>query len=262
MKTVIGRVLTGVVLCVSVSMGAGKAVAGGGSGSENLVRTAMQSRVMIQKVVKDYLYAGNDVATAKAQREMKKSLEQYDKALVSLNDSINDPKMKNLLLFLESNREEMGDLLAEEYNLDTAQEIIDLAEAISEGGMSIARKLQLKNKAGTSLLGGQRYYITQVAKYYIAYRAGIKDKITVKNMNKAVAVLSKKIQEMKAYSENTPKMNQIMNKIDKDWRIVKQFYTDIEEGDLPLIVYDTTHKIERGFSRYLKAGKQHKIASK
>ncbi len=218
-----------------------------------MFKVAMSSRVMIQQVAKAYLYVGNDIATTKAEKELTKSLKQFDAKLKKLNDSINDPKTKNLLLFIESNREDIGDLLKEPYSLENAQEIIDLAEAISEGSFSIAKTFE-KKKGGTKLgFKGQRYHVIQIAKYYIAYKSGIKDKNTVKHMKQSVNAFQKGLELMKAYPENTPDMNRLVNKIEKGWKIVHQFYLDIEDGDLPLIVYDTSKKIEKKMQKYIGA---------
>ena len=218
-----------------------------------LIGTAMSSRTMVQIVAKDYLYTGNDVATSKAEKEMQEALKKFNAKLEILNRSLNDPKSKNLLLFIESNMEEITDLLKEPYSLDNAQEIIDLAEAISEGGLSIATRIRKKLKGDMEAYKGQRYYTEQVAKYYMAYRAGIKDKNTVKNMNKTVKILDGLIREMQANPANTPEMNRIMNRIGKHWKIVQQFYLNIKDGDLPLIVYSTARKMEKNFLKYAKA---------
>ena len=222
-------------------------------GVMKLIKTAMQSRVMIQWVAKAYLYAGNDIATTKAQKELKVALKKFDARLVILNDSLNDPKVKNLLLFIQSNSEDLKELLEEPYSLENAQEIIDLAEAISEGDLSIANKLKKRLKGKVPVFKGQRYYVAQVAKYYMAYTAGIKDKNTVKQMDKTVKELNRLIKIMKDYPQNTPKMNRLMNKIDKKWKIVHQFYINIEDSDLPLIVYETTKKLDKKFLAYAKA---------
>ncbi len=227
-----------------------------------MIKLATSSAVSIQNVSKAYLYAGNDIATTKAEREQIAELKEFDKEFKQLSESINDPKMKNLLLFIESNREEIGDLLNEPYSLDNAQEIIDLAEAISEGDFSIANKIKSQMKGEVPVFQGERYLVAQVAKYYIAYKAGIKDKNTVKNMNKSVNKLQKIIENLKAYPQNTPEMNRMMNRIDKDWKIVHQFYLDIKDGDLPLIVYETTRKLDRKFLKYDAALLQTKVDKK
>ncbi|WP_456430810.1 type IV pili methyl-accepting chemotaxis transducer N-terminal domain-containing protein [Nitratifractor sp.] len=221
--------------------------------SPSVTEDALSSRVWIQKVAKDYLYKGNDIAAGKAERDLQKSLQAFDKALDRLNGEINDPKLKNLLTFIRMNREDIGDLLTRPYSLDNAQELIDMADAISEGEMSIARKFESNALKKGPAMQGQRYDITQVAKYYIAYKAGIKDKVTVDKMNKTVSELSRLIEAMKNYAGNTPEMNRLINKIDRDWKVVHQFYLDIEEGDLPLIVYETSDKLEKEFEKYAEA---------
>jgi len=253
MKKIAGKVLVGIMVSVIFSSYGQAEEKNSDVETMKLIKTAMSSRVMIQKVAKAYLYAGNDVATTKAEKELQSGLKKFDGKLKKLNESLNDPKVKNLLIFIESNREEIGDLLQEPYSLENAQEIIDLSEAISEGELSIANKIKMRLKGKVPSFKGQRYYVTQVAKYYMAYRAGIKDKNTVKKMNQTVNALQKLIEDMKAYPGNTPEMNQLMTKIDKQWKIVHQFYKDIEAGDLPLIVYDTTIKLNQKFLKYAKA---------
>jgi len=216
-----------------------------------LTRLAMSSRVMIQNIAKDYLYIGNHVATSRAERELQASEMKFNSKIKQLNISINDPKIKNLLLFIESNYDDIKDVLKSKYSLENAQEIIDLAEAISEGGLSIANKIKVKIKGKVPVFKGQRYYTAQVAKYYMAYKAGIKDKNTILNMNNAVKQLGKLIDGVKSYQKNSPEMNQLANKIDKQWKIVRKFYLDIEDGDLPLIVYDTTNKLNKQFIKYV-----------
>jgi len=216
-----------------------------------LMRLAMSSRVMIQNIAKDYLYIGNNVATSRAEKELQTSEMKFNSKIKQLNISMNDPKIKNLLLFIESNYDDIKELLKGKYSLDNAQEIIDLAEAISEGSLSIASKIKIKIKGKVPVFKGQRYYTTQVAKYYMAYKAGIKDKNTILNMNNAVKKLGGLIDEVKSYQGNSPEMNQLANKIDKQWKIVHKFYLDIEDGDLPLIVYDTTNKLNKQFIKYV-----------
>ena len=235
---------------------------GAGNDAETLgmVYNAMRSCVFIQTVAKDYLYIGNDVATTQAEKEMATALKKFDKQQKVLAGAFTDPKVKNLMMFVKMNADEIKDTLKKPYSLDHAQEIIDLAEAISEGNKKIAgylkKKLSRKYPAGK----GQRYMITQVAKYYMAYEAGIKDKNTVLHMKKTVQNFDKLMQEMKAYPKNTVKMNLILNETDKLWTIVKQFYVDIEEGGLPIIVFQTTNKIDKAMIDYSHLVK--KIAAK
>jgi hypothetical protein len=217
-----------------------------------LVREAMESSLMIQNVVKGYLYAGNDVATTQAKREITKSLKRFEEHQKSLQAAFTDPKIKNLMTFITMNLEEIKELLKEPYSLENAEVMIDLGEAVAEGERKIAGQLRKKLSGKYPVAKGQRYYVAQVAKYYIAYQAGIKDENTVRQMEKTVKKIESLIGEMKSFQGNTVKMNQTLNQIDKLWKVVKQFYLDIEEGGLPVIVYQTTRKLDGKFKEYTK----------
>ncbi len=218
-----------------------------------LAKEAYSARIMIQNIAKDYMYIGEDIATTDAQRDLKWAMGEFEKLQKNLNSSINNPKLKNLLIFINMNYDEMKELLKQKYNLDRAQELIDLAEAISEGEKKIMDTLRKKLKGNYPIFDDQRYNIIEVAKYYIAYTAGIKDANTVRRMKISVEELQKGIDEMKRYPGNTVEMNRAVAKIEKLWKVVYQFYLDIEDGGLPLIVYQTTEKLEDLISDYEEA---------
>jgi len=217
------------------------------------IKLPMSSRVMIQKVAKDYLYIGNDVAVTKARKEMAASFKAFDSKHKKLAESLNDPKVKNLMAFIQMNVDELKETVKQPYSLDNAAVVVDLAEAISEGELKIANLLKQKLTGKVPAFKGQRYYVVQIAKYYMAYQAGLKDDVTIRQMNRSVERLQKIFQEMTNYPKNTPEMNRIMNRINKEWKIVHQFYLDIEEGGLPLIVYQTTDSIEKQLRKYAQA---------
>lgn len=243
-------IVAGSVVCAAQTTTKKQSETGNDIETLEVVFAAMRSRVFIQKVAKDYLYIGNDIATTQAQKEMATALKKFDKQQEMLSNAFTDPKMKNLMMFIAMNVDETKEILKQPYSLDAAQEIIDLAEAISEGNQKIAKYLRGKLSKQYPVGKGQRYMIAQVAKYYMAYEAGIKDANTVRHMKKTVANLDVLLEETKAYPKNTVKMNQILNKIDRLWQIVKQFYVDIEEGGLPVIVFQTSNKIDKELIAY------------
>ena len=251
MKKLLKQIGT-VVLLMSVGGLGALHAAGVDVGTLKLLKTAMSSRVVVQIVAKDYLYAGNEVAVTKAKKEMAAALKAFDAKQKKLANSINDPKTKNLMVFIDMNLEELKDTVTKPYSLDNAAVVIDLAEAISEGELKIADQIREKAKYKGVVAKGQRYDIEQIAKYYMAYQAGLKDDVTVRQMKKTVKHFKGLLQEMKSNNNNNVKMNQIMNRVDKLWKIVHQFYLDIEEGGLPLIVYQTSRKLDDEMIKYSK----------
>ena len=240
MKQLLKRI--GTVCLLVVASSATVFAAGGTTGGKEtvkLIKAAMASRVMIQTV-------------AKARKELTASLKAFDARQKMLANAINNPKMKNLMLFVGMNVDEIKSTIKKPYSLDNAAVVVDLAEAVSEGELKIASVLKKTLKGKIPAFVGQRYDITQIAKYYMAYQAGLKDDVTVQQMKKTVDHFQATLKMMKTHKGNNAKMNQIVNRIDKLWKVVHQFYLDIEEGGLPLIVYQTSQKLNQELQNYSK----------
>jgi hypothetical protein len=218
-----------------------------------LIDVAGKQRMLSQRIAKDYLYIGKKVAVSKASRQMKQSLNELVTSHKVLVDSINDPEIKNLLSFVELSIEDFKSTANEPFNLDNAQLIIDLSESMLEGSQyvvdSLKAKVKVKESAIVGKAGKQRMLAQRIAKYYIAYQAGIKDKNTVDQMKAAVATFSKAHKTLMANPSNTPEINRQLNEIDRLWKIVYKFYLNIEKGGLPLIVFNTTDDITKKMNK-------------
>lgn len=214
-----------------------------------LIDVAGKQRMLSQRIAKDYLYIGEKVAVSKASRQLKASLDELVSAHKVLVDSINDPEITNLLSFVELSIEDFRATANEPFNLDNAQLIIDLSESMLEGSQyvvdSLKEKVKVKESAIVGKAGKQRMLAQRIAKYYIAYQAGIKDKNTIDQMKAAVAEFADAHKALMANPSNTPEINRRLNEIDRLWKIVYKFYLNIEKGGLPLIVFNTTDDITK-----------------
>jgi len=214
-----------------------------------LIDVAGKQRMLSQRIAKDYLYIGEKVAVSKASRQLKASLDELVSAHKVLVDSINDPEITNLLSFVELSIEDFRATANEPFNLDNAQLIIDLSESMLEGSQyvvdSLKEKVKVKESAIVGKAGKQRMLAQRIAKYYIAYQAGIKDKNTIDQMKAAVAEFADAHKTLMANPSNTPEINRRLNEIDRLWKIVYKFYLNIEKGGLPLIVFNTTDDITK-----------------
>ncbi len=212
-----------------------------------LIDLAGRQRMLSQRIAKDYLYIGKNIAIEKANKEMKKSLDELTKSHKILLESINDPDIKNLLAFVKMSSEDFKDTARKKYNLDNAQIALDLSESMLEGSQYIVDSLKKKSNIEESGLvakaGRQRMLAQRIAKYYIAYQAGIKDKNTVDQMKRAVKDFGDVQDLLMQNPSNTPEINRKLNKINRLWKIVYKFYLNIEKGGLPLIVFNTTDTI-------------------
>ena len=217
-----------------------------------LIIASKHLRVDAIKIAKDYLYAGNDIDTTYAQTEMKVAMKEVEEHKAMLSKSIKDSNIQNLLAFIDMTYDDLKDVMKQPYSLDNAQVVMDDSEAIAEASAKIDRLLQKKLSKRYTLPKGQRYLINQIAKYYIAYQVGIKDINMVRQMKKTVITFDNLLKSMENYKGNTPKMNQAVQRMKRLWKIVKKFYLNIESGGLPLIVYQTTQKLEKEAHMYNK----------
>ena len=254
LKLILTGTLMWLVATGSVSAANAKAAANSTNDAAllNMIRKAMQSSVMVQIMAKDYLYAGNGVAVTKSKKEIVKVQKKFEENMKALSGALTDSKSKNLMTFIQMNADELYELLKQPYSLDNAQEVIDLAEAIAEGERKLAAGFRKHLSRDYPVAKGQRYAIIQIAKYYMAYQAGIKDDHTVHQMKETVKKIDQFMKDYKVYPNNTVEMSQTVNDMEKLWKIVKQFYLDIEEGGLPIIVYQTTNKLDKAVKQYTK----------
>jgi len=226
-----------------------------------LLNVAGKQRMLSQRIAKDYLYINKKIAVDKATRQLKESLDAFRKNQDYLQDVINDPEIKNLIAFVNMSREELETTAQKPFSLDNAQLILDLSESMLEGSQYIVDSLKElvkhKDSAIVATAGKQRMLAQRIAKYYIAYQSGIKDKNTVDQMNKTVQEFNKNNKKLMEFPKNTPEITAGLKKIDSLWKIVYKFYLNIEKGGLPFIVFtstdDITNKMDRITQLYVQA---------
>jgi hypothetical protein len=214
-----------------------------------LIDIAGKQRMLSQRIAKDYLYLGEKVAISKSQKQLKSALDTLKNGHETLVKSINDEEIRNLLAFVEMGAEDFVTTSKEPFSVDNAQLIIDLSESMLEGSQyvvnSLKASIKLKESNIVAISGKQRMLAQRIAKYYIAYQAGIKDQNTIRQMNEAVENFKQTHEKLMSNQDNTPQINKELNSINRLWKIVYKFYLNIEKGGLPLIVFNTTDDITK-----------------
>jgi predicted amino acid-binding ACT domain protein len=235
-----------------------------------IIEMASKQRMLSQTIAKDYFYIGKNIGISKAKRQMAKSLKEFANTQQKLSSSIEDEEIKNLLAFVEMSNEDFMKTLKNKFNLDDAQLVLDFSETLLEGNQyiiesikeSIDKKEQVSKEKSILIerATNQRVLAQRIAKYYISYQSGIKDKNTIHQMQTAVKEFNKVHKMLISNKINTDLINKKLHQIDRLWRIVYKFYLNIEKGRLPYIVFVTTNDITKKMSdvtqMYLDLNKQ------
>lgn len=212
-----------------------------------LIDIAGNQMKLSQQIAKDYLYSGKNIAKDKADKEMKRAMIEIVESHKILLKFIQDPEIKNLLSFVQMSTDDLKDTASQPFSVDNAQLIIDLGESMLEGSEYVINSLKESvkiNKSKIVEISSRQAMLSQrIAKYYIAYQSGIKDKNTVVQMREAVEMFTQSHNILLKNKLNTAEMNKNLNQIDRLWKIVYKFYLNIEKGGLPLIVFKTTNDI-------------------
>ncbi len=210
-----------------------------------LINLAGKQRMLSQRMAKDYFYAGKKVNKSKALKQLKQSLVHFQRTQKKLNEDIKDEEIKNLIAFVDMSLDEFDSISKEEYSVDNGTIILDLSESMLEGSDYVVQALT-KGKVSNETIdmaGKQRMLSQRIAKYYIAYQAGIKDDNTITQMQETVKEFNSNLQKLIANKNNSKEIQDELTKVNKMWKIVYKFYLNIKKGGLPKIVFSTTDDI-------------------
>jgi len=212
-----------------------------------LLNLAGKQRMLSQRIAKDYFYIGKGVNVSKATKQLKASIQAFNKSQKILSQSIKDDEIQNMLMFVDMSSEEFSTIAMEPYSLDNGALILDLSESMLEGSQYVVEAIKkgLKQQVSSivDISGRQRMLSQRIAKYYISYQAGIKDKNSITQMQDAVKLFDDSHHKLMANKTNSAEINKALKKVDRLWKIVYKFYLNIEKGGLPIIVYNTTDDI-------------------
>lgn len=218
----------------------------------SLIKNALRTKIAIDSMAKSYLYVGEKIGTRQASKEKLKSVKKFNTNFNVLLTSFNDKKTKNLLVYMQFSYDELIETMKSEYSLENAQVVLDLSTSIGEGAEYIANRLRDEIGKDPIVFDGLVPNIETIAKFYIAYTAGIKDENTIALMRESIESVAKQIERRVQYNKNTVRMNKNINQAKQLWDIVYSFYLDIDNNGLPFIVLKTTTDLKKVCVKYNK----------
>lgn len=216
------------------------------------VNKAGKQRMLSQRIAKAYLFLGERVRTDKSKRQLEASVKEFLDNHKYLKSKIQFKGVQDMLAFVEFSIQEYADLAKQPYSKDNAFQMIDLSETLLEASQDIVVKIETLAKTKKSKIvnisGRQRMLSQRIAKYYIAYQAGFTDDNTTQQLQNAVSQFEAAQDTLIKSALNTKEITQQLTRTKRLWNIVRGFFLDLKEGDLPVTVYATTDTIMKNMN--------------
>jgi len=217
-------------------------------------------RMLSQQITKDYLYIKNGINTDEANREIGKSLREFNNFYHKINLLTKNKKLKSSMNFIKKSSKQFRTLSKKPLNAKNIKLILNLSESVlNQSGqiISLLKKEINHNSKFIAMLGQQEMLSQRIAKYYIAYKSDKSPNNKI-NMKKNIELFGKNHIKIMKRGVNNPSIGKKLKEIDRLWAIANNFYGDIEKsGEIPLTVFETTNEISKNMNEIIKIYTRH-----
>jgi len=221
----------------------------------NILNIINHQRMLSQQITKAYIYAGNKINTDDANKEIYKSLKELKNSFNKINRLTKNQKVKNSIYFVKKSTTQFSNISSKPINAKNVKLMLDLSESIlnqsEETVLLLKNSIQNNSSKFVEILGQQEMLAQRIAKYYIAYQSD-KNENMKKNMKKSIKQFARNHKRIMKYKGNNPILKQKLKEVDRLWKIANDFYINIEKGELPLIVFETTDNITHKMTFIIK----------
>jgi hypothetical protein len=212
----------------------------------NVLEATESIRYLSQEITKDYLYLFANPKKEAIKQRIHQGLAELVENIRTISISTNDEDTRSVLEFLIYSKDQIEELVKETPDKEKAALMLDYSETLLEGANSIARAHNYEfTESEKMLMKGKRieYLLERSAKYYMALGVGLGTEINRKQMNRAIEMLEKNLQEIEAY--NYPaQMQKPRQKLRQSWEVTRSFFERREKMFLSNLMILSTGEME------------------
>jgi dsDNA-binding SOS-regulon protein len=190
-------------LLLSILIGTGQAAT---RSDINTIEAAEKIRYLSQKIAKSYLYLYSRPQHSEIKNKISDMVEDLGNNFSIIASSTDDDNTKDLLKYLEYNKNNIKTLLSQKVSKKNSALILDYSEILLEGGESIAREHSYSfNKEETMLMNIKKYeFLTErLGKFYMASSLGALSQTNRKKMEETKKTLEHGLKTILAYKYPT-----------------------------------------------------------
>ena len=168
----------------------------------NTIEAAEKIRYLSQKIAKDYLYLYSRPQRTDLKRALHNMTDELGQNFRVIADSTRDSATKDLLQYLNYNKDNIEDLLTKKVTKEGSQKMLDYSEILLEGADSIAREHRYKFNQEEEMLMNikkDQYLIQRLGKFYMASYLGALSQTNRQKMTESEHALKKGLDIIQNY---------------------------------------------------------------
>lgn len=218
------------------------------SNMEEAVNTAGRQRMLSQKIVKSWLFKGQDVAETKSAKQLDESVALFEQQLTDLEEFAEKIQLKTSLsatralwnnfrttALTSPNKKLAGAFIEQgEQLLTSANKVVTELEGAPAGDMAKLKTINLS--------GRQRMLSQRIGLYYGALSWKLEDSAKYKDrLLAATELYASSLDELAASKYNTPEIQELLSKVANHWKFSRAGFTLMEKREfVPFVILTTT----------------------
>ena len=227
-------------------------------GDVKIIEASENIRYLGQKISKEYIFFYQNPKKIELRDTIYDDIKRLEKSIIDIKMITNNGDSKNILDFLEYNKDEIKNLIDKPVDMEKSTLMLDYSESFLEGANSIenAHKYDFSLEEKMLMkLKNIEYLLQRTSKYYIAYTLNIDKSNTFNNMNKAIIDIETILKEVNIY----PYPKELMVKIkdmNSNWMRYKEFLYKVKKLSLSNLILLSTTNFEKSIKEIALYHKQ------
>jgi hypothetical protein len=201
----------------------------------------------INHFAKNYILYYRFPKKTRLRKELERDLEELGKGFQIIAVTTKDIKTKNLLAYFAYEKARIGEILSQQPDRESLDEILQMSESFIEGADSIAKHhaydfaFEEKMYIQTRSLAQK---LEEILKYYMASRIIRNDPELTKKMGRSVADFNKTLRLINEYEYEDRTISKIKERLNRTWNATEKYVTRNSGKDLPLVMNVAAGRIE------------------
>ncbi|HLD66357.1 MAG TPA: type IV pili methyl-accepting chemotaxis transducer N-terminal domain-containing protein [Pseudomonas sp.] len=209
---------------------------------------AGMQRMLSQRIAKSYLMIGADVRSEVATQQLDQSIARFESNYLALSEYAGNPDIADALETIGVTWQAYRELALSRPDREHAIPLLQLSDQLLAQGEQLVQLIERHTGSRNARLvnrsGRQRMLSQRIAKLYLALSWRLPIAGLEADLQKATEEFEVAQQELLAAEQNTPQINQALQKVEAQWRFARAgFRLSADSRYVPTVITTTTETL-------------------